>query len=1239
MKVFSGKLSFCIGIICCFPLIALSQAAETKGVLPVVSPASPEQASLGKFGNYTVDLFHGLPEISIPLYEIKSGNLTLPISISYHASGIKVNELGSWVGAGWSVNAGPNITRKVMGLSDLKHDLGQGNNFLDGTSVRDAATINPNVQTDLDFLWKVDEKMIDAQPDLFYYNLQGKRGTFFFNQTDNLKPVIIPFDPVKINMTGYGDSFKITDTDGTIYDFGTIETTDAQEFNTRSAWLISHIYSSNQQDAIDFSYTSRSGQISADIQDYVIDDQETTKPDASNPFSYTSTPEPELRYNNIQIYGTEQKINEITFANGKVVFNASAGTRLDGFAGQKSLQSIEVLSKDPATGNYFLIKKISFVQSYFPGNVKLKLDRVEISDKNGNVVEKYQFDYNSTVTMPDKLSRERDFWGYYNGKPNNSLVPRKEVTFHDGAGQATTHFIGSAVINGRDPDPTYMQACILKRIYYPTGGYTDFDFETNQYKDANNNTKLAGGLRIKTIKSYDGVNPNPLIKTYKYGNNAIDDGYGRPNFFDPLQYMGVAQGYRYIDLAHDVFGNPIQGCQFIAATMSRTTWYANPTVQIEPYDGAPVVYKYVTEYIGDATNNTGKTEYEFTDHADLIDPPTQLCYQPIVNTFHMDRGQLKRKSVFRKNLTGSTYTLLTQTENLYQDFGEQVFNKVGLVTFKKVISQNSLYGDNLISIPANGELCPDLSDRNSYSFVNYNVRSTYNRLTQTTATSYDESNSAKYVRTITNYSYENAAHMLPTKITTTNSKGETLSSERKYSGDYPAVEPYTTMINKNIIDKVIQEKNLKNTTQISLVQNKYEDQGNTNYLPAKIEYQSGSNPSEARAKFNKYDSKGNVLEMQKPDDLKSAFQWGYAGMYPVVEVKNAANDYNETIVTDQQIISSGVTAPANQTNTTSVTKEITVTYTGTVTIKLGTTGTTAESVTGSIIAFGATTNLAFALGGTNSTCESNSTTTFSNIAPGTYSITISLNNSHPFGFCGTIYFPGNYTHTVVTGTKDFFYNGFEEDNTAATANPGAGKRYKTGDYAVGFERPNQSKVYYVSYHYLEGGKWNAKTKVFTDYMILTEGDAIDEVRVIPNDAQIVTYTYEPLIGITSKCDVNNHLVFYNYDAYGRLRTIKDEDGNILKLISYKYADTEESASISRCASNNCTGLDANGYTNKKCVNGSCEIGVRVNYSTTIRANGTWRCRYYYRFSDDSTLPENISSDPLYIEINATPCDL
>jgi YD repeat-containing protein len=63
---------------------------------------------------------------------------------------------------------------------------------------------------------------------------------------------------------------------------------------------------------------------------------------------------------------------------------------------------------------------------------------------------------------------------------------------------------------------------------------------------------------------------------------------------------------------------------------------------------------------------------------------------------------------------------------------------------------------------------------------------------------------------------------------------------------------------------------------------------------------------------------------------------------------------------------------------------------------------------------------------------------------------------------------------------------------------------------------------------------------------------IDEVRLYPEKAQMTTYTYAPLVGVTSSCDASNKVTYYEYDGFGRLKLIRDINGNILKTFKYQY---------------------------------------------------------------------------------------
>lgn len=96
---------------------SLAQTSNDK-ILGQVNIASPNAAALGKFGDIPVNYHTGIPTIDIPLYTVQEGNISVPVSLSYHAGGLKVDEQASSVGAGWALIAGGAITRTVKDKPD-----------------------------------------------------------------------------------------------------------------------------------------------------------------------------------------------------------------------------------------------------------------------------------------------------------------------------------------------------------------------------------------------------------------------------------------------------------------------------------------------------------------------------------------------------------------------------------------------------------------------------------------------------------------------------------------------------------------------------------------------------------------------------------------------------------------------------------------------------------------------------------------------------------------------------------------------------------------------------------------------------------------------------------------------------------------------------------------------------------------------------------------------------------------
>jgi len=63
---------------------------------------------------------------------------------------------------------------------------------------------------------------------------------------------------------------------------------------------------------------------------------------------------------------------------------------------------------------------------------------------------------------------------------------------------------------------------------------------------------------------------------------------------------------------------------------------------------------------------------------------------------------------------------------------------------------------------------------------------------------------------------------------------------------------------------------------------------------------------------------------------------------------------------------------------------------------------------------------------------------------------------------------------------------------------------------------------------------------------------IDELRLYPKGALMSTVSYKQGIGKVAECDANNRILYYEYDALGRLKTTRDQNRNIIKTYEYNY---------------------------------------------------------------------------------------
>jgi hypothetical protein len=213
--------------------------------LPIIIGPSPSVSIFSGNSNALVDLYTGKLNVTIPIHTIKSKDIEIPVNLSYVSNGIKVDDVASWVGMGWILEAGGNVSRVMNGLPDEfsgeihlmdrpinKNNDAYGYLYLKDINVKDDLILenfygfSENDKKDIiqraDWQSIVhDEDVWDTQPDEFYFNFGNYSGKFVFNQDGTFE--LIPKQPIKIDKVisnGKLVKFIITTDNGYKYTFG-----------------------------------------------------------------------------------------------------------------------------------------------------------------------------------------------------------------------------------------------------------------------------------------------------------------------------------------------------------------------------------------------------------------------------------------------------------------------------------------------------------------------------------------------------------------------------------------------------------------------------------------------------------------------------------------------------------------------------------------------------------------------------------------------------------------------------------------------------------------------------------------------------------------------------------------------------------------------------------------------------------------------------------------------------------
>ena len=478
-----------------------------------IIPPSPEVSALLEYAAPDVDYCSGQPIITVPIYTVKEGTLSLPISLSYASGGLKLGQEPSTAGAGWSVQASAVVGRTVYGKPDETLEGGvRGLMHMDATNrqlMEFLKGIDPiHDPTDIRYLldeyspateWACDyyDGKVDMANDILQVSGLGLVATFAYDYNEpRPEPVISSRQGISISSPSILNTleYNISDASGLHYRFGEREFTDFASYTGSpeltqavdtikytSAWHLTEYYNDNG-DTIRLSYQERPKRLR----------------NSNSQVSYTVTEKYVDRMpNRVASCGTTtyypKVLHRIESSAVAVVFEYAKEYNTD------VVKAIRIYDRRNETVPLRTIE-FRYGRSFKTNVYNSSFGRcflLEVRD-NGHITHRFDYytnadlgiDVDSDTSSP--YFGEVDFGGYYNNATGNGNNRVPSVGYIQG---------GAA---DRSVNPNYAVFGSLKSIRYGTGGSTDFEWESHRAGYLNENP-LSGSSEdvYYTIQSND----------------------------------------------------------------------------------------------------------------------------------------------------------------------------------------------------------------------------------------------------------------------------------------------------------------------------------------------------------------------------------------------------------------------------------------------------------------------------------------------------------------------------------------------------------------------------------------------------------------------------------------------------------------------------------------------------------------------------------------------------------------
>ncbi|MBN1337710.1 MAG: hypothetical protein JXA03_00210 [Bacteroidales bacterium] len=932
-RIISAREHFARKVIMMFCLVAycsihgIAQGFDNTELHPKI--VSPGIGQLGYYGKNAVNLSTGSVDVAIPIYTLNTGEFELPVAIRYNAGGIKVEDLASWVGLGWSLQAGGGISVTARGISDFNNKM-----IRIRTDEELAGLNHPQIGSQgNDTCYYVSQGILDSEPDVFNYNFCGYSGQFFLEGKDNYATAKFTKNTggLKIEADIIHRSITATDPKGRKYYFSGEK---AKTYSLKySYYYIENIILQEPQGYMEDNYDT------ACYNDFFLDSITLENFQGSIYFDYVaeevrhttrlsgsiSTIDPELAikkwadaYENAfikkRVVANSRRLVRIRFIKGsaeiqRIEFVPDGADRLD-LAYTKALKRIEIWQGTT------LINKWEFFYDYFQSPVtkienigkpnsnyackRLKLTRLSNNMAAANPPE-YKFIYfgdpgSSTpgITLPYRTSFDGyDHWGYCNKNHGqiDHAVPSKLFPAYTPLSGNDIHFKkflckGNSYLFPEEPQglnsiPAFnhplgdrkpveynTKAYTLETIVYPTGGMTLFEYELHYLKQYNSAppSDTAGGLRIKRITDIP-LNDDPVIRSFEYGKSTL--------YEEPRYISEYSNGFTFCGCLNVP---PMQKNGYILNT-NVVNNNNNPNVQ-------HVTYAKATEVSGDQG-----TDYYFSHYSPVYSYPYKY------RAFYADGAfpaSTKRTGLIYELGPVFPFKYGYNSQEYKQGLSDSVIQfrqtpNGKIVVMREVytyqyINPDTVFGNEFYLEPG--------SDMRFFWISAYSCLTGSPMMNSKTTTVWDQ-NGLNPVTTLVSYSYNNDFELL-TGTVETQSDNSVKTVQITYPVDYSGVysAPLSTMKSRYMINYPVETITRINekVTQAGFVKYSYFGQkvrpeevykleSNlplNDFLPST---QAGPYQIDPRytleMKYAFCPDQGTLLELQPPNGPVSAFLWGY----------------------------------------------------------------------------------------------------------------------------------------------------------------------------------------------------------------------------------------------------------------------------------------------------------------------------------------------------------------------------